>query len=237
MNKKIINFIKEIFKFIGYDIYKLRNSYRHNLLGLRNFQIKTIIDGGANRGQFAKSILNHFPNARILSFEPCKEAFDELDNWAKNNTCGRVIAFNVALGEMNSTVKIYQHKLDWYSSILKYKVDSPDIVQKDIQIRTLDKFISDQSIQINPDLLIKLDVQGYEDRVIRGGVNTFLKAKAILLEVHFDHVYDGQANFKDILTSMEDLGFKYAGNFEQSYADDGHVQYVDALFLKREALT
>jgi hypothetical protein len=35
---------------------------------------------------------------------------------------------------------------------------------------------------------------------------------------------------------MEDLGFRYAGNSEQSYTDDGHVHYVDALFPKCEAM-
>ena len=47
-----------------------------------------------------------------------------------------------------------------------------------------------------------------------------------------DKLYEGQAEFKEITELLYDLGFKYAGNLEQVYANDGHVIYIDAVFVK-----
>lgn len=101
-----------------------------------------------------------------------------------------------------------------------------------VKISTLDKCIKDFDITLEPEILIKLDVQGYEDRVIRGGMETFKKAKACILEVCLDTLYEGQADFRMLNDMLYNLGFHYAGNLNQFYSDDGHVIFVDELFLK-----
>ena len=82
------------------------------------------------------------------------------------------------------------------------------------------------------EIVIKMDVQGYEDRVIRGGRETFAKAKAVILEVCLDPLYEHQANFKEIMVLLDDLGFHYAGNLDQNCDKDGHVIFLDAVFVK-----
>ena len=77
-----------------------------------------------------------------------------------------------------------------------------------------------------------MDVQGYENRVILGGTKTFDIAKACILEVNIESLYERQATFKDITILLYELGFQYAGNLNQIYADDGHVIYIDAVFVK-----
>lgn len=101
-----------------------------------------------------------------------------------------------------------------------------------VKMTTLDKWSREISERLEPEILIKLDVQGFEDRVIRGGVEIFKKAKACILEVCLDRLYEGQADFKELINMLYDLGFKYAGNLDQCYADDGHVIYIDAVFRK-----
>ena len=66
MIKKII--VKTIHS-LGYDIYKIPKT---NFAGLDKLPIKTIIDIGANRGQFAKRAFFMFPKANIFCFEPVK---------------------------------------------------------------------------------------------------------------------------------------------------------------------
>jgi len=85
---------------------------------------------------------------------------------------------------------------------------------------------------MNPEILIKLDVQGYEDRVINGGREIFKMAKACILEVCLDKLYEGQTEFFKITELLYGLGFKYAGNLNQTYADDGHVIFIDAVFMR-----
>ena len=48
-----------------------------------------------------------------------------------------------------------------------------------------------------------------------------------------DELYEGQATFKDIVLLLQDLGYSYAGNLNQTYADDGHVIYIDAIFVSK----
>jgi hypothetical protein len=82
------------------------------------------------------------------------------------------------------------------------------------------------------DVLVKLDVQGYEDRVIKGGCATLARARACIVEANIEALYEGQARFPDLLLAMGELGFRYSGNLDQTYDDDGQVVYFDAVFTR-----
>lgn len=239
----MINFLKRLtkkaFNQIGVDIIRLSNSPAHSLLGLRNLPIKTVIDVGANTGQFAKMISGVFPKAHIYCFEPLPEPFTKLNKWAEQYE-GGVDVFNMALGQSEGEVEMWAH-LDHSpsSSLLKTTEINETIypfTQKQAKVKvkltTLDKASSQYISSFTSDTLIKLDVQGYEDRVIKGGNETFRKARACILEINLDLLYENQAGFKEILFLLYELGYRYAGNLNQSYADDGHVIFIDAVFLK-----
>ena len=72
--------------------------------------------------------------------------------------------------------------------------------------------------------------------MIIGGKKTFLAASACILEVCLDKLYEGQTEFKELLMMLHDIGFRYAGNLNQTYGDDGHCIFLDAVFLKKEEL-
>ncbi|MGC8829190.1 MAG: FkbM family methyltransferase [Verrucomicrobiia bacterium] len=97
---------------------------------------------------------------------------------------------------------------------------------------TLDKAVETFNIPLEPEILIKLDVQGYEDRVIKGGKKTFEMARACILEINLDELYVGQPSFKDIYLLLYYNGYRYAGNLNQSLAEDGHIIAIDAVFLR-----
>lgn len=217
---------------------RLSKSPQYSLLGLRELPIKTVIDAGANKGQFAKMITDIFPEARIHSFEPLPQAFKQLKEWAdKENE--KVTVYNVALGEKDGEVGMLRHMdHSQSSSILKTTetceelypfTKTQEIIP--VKITTLDNWLDSQDTPAG-DILVKLDVQGYEDRVITGGGKTLNMAKVCITEVSLDRLYEDQSDFKDILSLLYDLGYRYAGNLDQSYADDGHVIFIDAVFVK-----
>jgi len=231
---------KKMFNCLGMDVQRLSKCPKSNLLGLRGLSTKTIIDVGANEGQFAKEISKFFPDATLYCFEPLSDPFKELSEWA-GKQAGRVKVLNVALGSDEGEVEMIEHIDHNTSSSLLQTTD----ICKDmypfterqssvsVGLTTLDKAVAGLPEPIIPDLIIKLDVQGYEDRVIRGGVETFRKAKACIIEIIFDRFYEKQATFKDLLFLLDKLGYGYAGNLDQNYARDGHVIYIDAVFVRR----
>jgi len=232
--------IKKVFNILGFDIMRLNKSPRYTLIGLKQLPIRTIIDVGANEGQFAKQILKVFPNATVYSFEPLPEVFKKLEKWAKT-TNGKVKCFNLALGKEEKEIEMFYHvEHSPSSSILKTTKISEKLYpftksQNLIKVRmdTLDNTIQKFRIDLIPEILIKLDVQGYEDRVIRGGKETFTKAKACIVEVNIFNLYEEQANFKDIVNLLWDYGFFYYGILDQAYDINGQVIYFDAIFIKK----
>jgi len=73
--KKLKILIKSFFNRIGFDFVRSKNSPNQTLLGLKYLPIRTVIDVGANIGQFGDYILQFFPSATIYSFEPLPEPF------------------------------------------------------------------------------------------------------------------------------------------------------------------
>lgn len=240
----MIRFLKMLtrktFNLIGLDILRTSKSPTHSLLGLKNLAIRTIIDGGANTGQFARMISNIFTEAHIYCFEPLLEPFKELNQWAERQRNGKVKTFNLALGGGEGILEMFSHiEHSPSSSFLKttklcesFYPFTKKHVSIPVKLTTLDKWVKSLASPLKPEILIKLDVQGYEDRVIRGGQKTFGIAKACILEVSLDQLYEDQATFKDISSLLYEFGYRYAGNLNQTYADDGHVIYINAVFVK-----
>ncbi len=232
--------VKKAFSGIGFDVRRLSDSPRHNALGLRKQGIRTVIDVGANTGQFARYILSVLPEAKVLCFEPLPGPFAELLEWARSIKASSVKAFNLALGESEGTVGMFQHLDHSPSSSLLHSTEVSHalypLTKRELPVKvtmvSLDKFLWDSKLELVPEVLVKLDVQGYEDRVIRGAIETFRQAKSCVSEVNVERLYDGQCTFKDVWTLLDDLGYRYAGNLDQVYASDGHVVFADAMFMK-----
>ena len=85
------------------------------------------------------------------------------------------------------------------------------------------------------EILIKVDVQGFEDKVIAGGVETFKKAKVVLIENSFVELYESQPLFDDIYMKLKELGFEYRGALQQKIAKNtGQIISEDSMFIRYE---
>lgn len=232
--------VKAGFRQAGFSISRNNNNPMETLLGLRTRRFNAVIDVGANTGQFAKEISGFFPNASIYCFEPLPDPFAELLAWARTEH-GRVVPFNVAIGDKDGEVEMFLHESHTPSSSLLATTALTEQYypftkgQKRVSVRqmTLDAALDEKLADLSPEILIKLDVQGYEDKVIAGGRNVFSKASACILEVSLDTLYEDQADFKGLLMNFDALGYRYVGNLSQVYGEDGHFVYVDAVFSRK----
>lgn len=231
--------IRTIFNVFGIDLVRLNHSPKQTMLGLRSLKISTVIDVGANEGQFGKSILKVFPQADLYCFEPLEVPFKKLRAWT-DSIGNRVQCFNVALGDQEGALEMHYHNEHSPSSSLLASTAHghqtyPQTISENIttvRVTTLDNFSGSHLNQITNGIMLKLDVQGFEDRVLRGAYKLLQKCDACMLEVCLDPLYEGQANFPDLVEILTRAGFKYSGNVDQTYGKDGRVIFFDALFLK-----
>ncbi len=232
--------LRQTFNAVGMEVSRRSRAPRQTLLGLRNTGIRTVLDIGANSGQFAREALLILPQARFYCFEPLSEPFAQLEQWAAQEKPGSVNPFNLAVGERNGTAPMFEHTDHSTSSSLLVSTALSQAIYPqtrrqtvtNVPVARLDDFLAKSALTLMPEMLIKMDVQGYEDRVIEGGRATLSRAKACLLEVCFDPLYESQSTFKDIWAMLDALGYRFAGNLEQWYAADGHVIFADAVFVR-----
>jgi FkbM family methyltransferase len=234
--------VKRILLRMGLDIVRLARQPEYTLLGLRHRPFRTVLDVGASTGQFASQMHTIYPQAQVYAFEPLPEPFKALDSKAHANIDGRLLAFNMALGDRNGRIDMFQH-VDHSpsSSILRSTTVNSELypvtrhqAPTSVELRTLDGILAEMSLPLLPPVLIKLDVQGYEEHVIRGGQEAFRGASACIVEVNLDELYAGQAEFARLVVLLKNLGHCYAGSLRQRYAQDGHVVFFDAVFTKKE---
>jgi FkbM family methyltransferase len=201
--------------------------------------IATVIDIGANIGQFSTTINALRPQAQIYSFEPLPDCFEKLKQRMHNVPHFR--AFNVGVGDQVGTLVFERSSSSASSSFLKMAQTHREAFPHtrlsqpiDVEVATLDALVSD--FEINEPLLIKIDVQGYEDRVLCGGERTIRRATMLLIETSFEILYEEQALFDDIYRRLTEWGFSFAGAIEQLRSpQDGRILQADSIFIKKEA--
>lgn len=224
---------------LGIDLVRLYKSPSKTLLGLSQMKFNSIIDVGSNEGQFASTISQFFPDARIFCFEPLAQPFERLSSWAATQH-GRVKCFNMAVGDEEGEIIMHYHKEHSPSSSLLTATEYchelyPQTRAKqvtNVQLTTLDIALKEEIVRMKREILLKIDVQGFENRVLRGAKQILKACHACIVEVCLDPLYDNQANFFELFNLLHQEGFNYAGNLDQTYGNTGRVIFLDSVFTK-----
>ena len=184
-----------------------------------------IVDVGANKGESIKKFSNILSNPTIHSFEPNSDEFKELQKkygnknniFLNNYALGdkkEVKKFNIASKSANSSFNNLNLGTDW----LKIRSKQLNTTQEKyitkiekVNVTTLDNYVQEKSID-RIDLL-KIDTQGYEDKVLAGSLETIKKNKIsiILTEIIFDDVYNKYFSFSDIEKFIIPYNFRMVG--------------------------
>ena len=220
-------------------IERLSKHSKESLLGLSGESVRNVLDIGANTGQFARVALNRFPRAKIWCFEPLPAAYKLLKGIERRSD-GRMTALNFALGAKQGVMDMnYHNEHSPSSSLMRTTGMCEELFPQTraqtsvpVEVRRLDDVFAEFPTPPFEDLVIKMDVQGYEAEVIAGGRNTVALAKAVIVEVSFDELYKGAPTFEDLSKLLGETGHRFAGAIEQFMAGDGHVIFMDALFKK-----
>jgi FkbM family methyltransferase len=202
----------------------------------KSLKIDTVLDIGANTGQFTRTIAALLPTANIYSFEPLPECFEKLQLFADKHN--NIKTFNIGIGDESGTISFEQNESSQSSSFRKmtdtHKTAFPFTEKSttvEVKIDKLDSIA--RNINFGDSLMIKIDVQGYEDKVLGGGKETISKAKIVIVETSFVTLYEAQPLFDDVYNVFTLWGFSFYGMVEQ-IADPitGQILQGDAIFIK-----
>jgi FkbM family methyltransferase len=212
------NIPKKIFDLLGFQITRKKLDI---LDWLATRQIKTILDVGANKGQFAREIRQLFPYATLHCFEPLAGEYEQLQkNLSLYPNC---FQHRMALGNENGETIINRNEFSASSSLLPISerhLDSfpyaKNTLEERISIRRLDDIFD--SLQPKPNIVLKIDVQGFEDAVLDGAKKSLKNICAIIIEVSYLELYKGQKLSREIITRLQASGFMHIGDL--LYAND-----------------
>jgi FkbM family methyltransferase len=200
--------------------------------GLGGMNFRTVVDVGANRGQFALFCRGEFPQATIISFEPLPHAAKKFHQVFRDDS--NVTLHEMALGAAAGEAVMRVTNDDDASSLLPVSTaqgklfGTREVSQQTVPVRRLDKELPLEQI-VKPALL-KIDVQGFELEVLRGATNLLPAFEAVYVEASFRELYVGQALVNEVIDLLNSVGFRLAGVYNQTVDHDGQPVQADFLF-------
>lgn len=202
-----------------------------HLAALRRLDVKTVIDVGANKGQFSVLCRDLFPGVAIVAFEPLPDVARQC---ARALGGDRVQIYAHALGARDSRSQFYVTERSDSSSLLipgaaqERAYGSRVAEAMDVEVRRLDHVLT--PAQIAGPALMKLDVQGAERDVLEGCGRLLQDIDYIYLEGSFVELYEGQPLIADIIAFLHGQGFAFRGIYNTSYTRDYGTTQADFLF-------
>ena len=224
-------------------IFNLRLSYydktRYSKI-IHTYNINVVFDVGANVGQFGLELLQDNFNGKIISFEPTIDAHFKLEKLSKKYP-NWIVHERIAIGERNSIVKInVAGNFAESSSILDmgiiHKESAPysKYVNKEVvKLTTLDSVFEDY-VKDNEEIMLKMDVQGYEEQVLSGAIDSIKKVRIVKLECSLVSLYEGDKTYEFYFDWLKKLGFVLfdleAGH---THPTTGRLLQFDAIFVRQ----
>lgn len=197
--------------------------------------IATVIDLGASRGQFALFAATKFPEARIISFEPQPGPYADLTGLLGD----RVEARQIAIGSQRGTSTMNVSASDDSSSLLAIGEGQTKVFPGTGQVDTIEVKVTTLDDELDEPLarpcLMKIDVQGLELEVLKGGTATLSQVDEALIECSFMELYEGQAMADEVISLMLDAGLRLAGVFGATTDSEGRMVQADFFFRRGEA--
>jgi FkbM family methyltransferase len=196
--------------------------------------IRTVVDIGANRGQFALLSRRLFAQAAVHAFEPLDGPARTFERLFHGD--GAIRLHRVAIGKVAGTAEINVMSRDDSSSLLQPSALQSDLFgtapagTETISVRRLAEVLDGDAI-VRPALL-KIDVQGFELDVLQGSSDRLDLFDLILVECSFVELYRAQALATEVVSWLLARGFELRGVFNQHIDPTFGPVQADFLFAR-----
>ena len=236
-------FVRKCIQRTGWDIKRFdpRSSEASQLVRqIVVNKIDVVFDVGANTGQFAAKLRDGGFPGRIVSFEPSTGAHMMLIKRAQGDA-NWIIAPRMALGDHNGTTTLNIAGNSVSSSVLPmlptHRSAAPEslyVGSETVDLRTLDGISADLATDAQR-VFLKLDVQGFEYKVLRGAEKFLRRVSGIQTELSLVPLYDGEHLFHPMLHHLEEQGYEL-WSIVPGFVDHetSRLLQLDAVFFRKD---
>jgi FkbM family methyltransferase len=202
---------------------------------LERYAIATVVDIGANTGQYGIHLRQLGYRGRIESFEPLPSAFAQLAARASRDERWRTTQKAVAKDAGSVTLHVSANSVS--SSILEMTSrhcsaapESATVADIVVQAISLDSILS--GVTEMP-ILVKIDTQGYEREVLGGGEAMLSRISLLELEMSLVELYAGQPLFEDLHAWVTSSGFQLVSMGEGFFDEEtGELLQIEAIYAR-----
>ncbi len=226
---------------LGYRLTRTSSANRFDAMAAslaalshRGYAPRTVIDVGANRGQWTRLARPIFPTAEFVLLEPqpsCAEALKELVRQLGNARFESIAVTEPGI----ESVRMIGADAGSTGAWVAEKVDHGD-GELHLPATTLDALLAD-ALEPAQRTLLKLDVERHEMAILRGAQRLLPKVEVVLLEAQLFAINDnGRPLFSDLLELLRTAGFElYDFATLSGRQRDGRLRMVDALLVRRDS--
>jgi FkbM family methyltransferase len=237
------HFLRNCFRRAGWDVRRFDPRLSEASQVVRQLsvhQIDVVFDVGANTGQFAEKLRDAGFSGRIVSFEPSTSAHSTLSKRAQR-AANWIIAPRMALGDRDGEITLNLAGNSVSSSVLpmlpshvRAETKSRYVGSEVVDLRTLDS-VSTEFATDTERIFLKLDVQGFEYKVLQGAEQLLDRVAGIQIELSLVPLYDGEHLFHPMLHDLEERGYEM-WSLIPGFVDPGtgRLLQVDAIFFRDE---
>lgn len=206
--------------------------------------VSKVIDVGANEGQYRDFLRNQVGfRGLIISVEPQPELAARLRRRAADEDAQWQV-LECALGAHPGTASLKLMHSSVFSSLLDPDSSELTLFREsnavravvDVEVRTLDQVFLDHGLTQRRDCYLKLDTQGFDLEVLRGGQQALGFVAAAQFEGAFKQLYKGAPGYQDVLDFFRESGFEMSaihpnneGHFPLLVEQDLHLIHRELL--------
>ena len=226
--------VRRLVRTLGFDVERKRPVL---VDFLHEHGVGTVLDVGANVGQYARRLRQWGYRRRIISFEPLAAACETLRNNAARDPMWDVCEFGLGAEDRAGTIHVSEASV--FSSIFAARAElhaaypsARAVSTQEIALRRLDSLFEELPREGGA-VFLKIDAQGYEREVLRGAKRTLPSVVGVQLELSLTPLYEGETTLADMVRMMEDHGFRMVLIEPVAYDPHSHsLLQVDCIFFR-----
>jgi FkbM family methyltransferase len=170
------------------DVVSGERQFIRSFLSLSD--VPTVVDVGANVGDYSSAVLETNKRARVFAFEPHPETYKRLSS--RMSSLENFFAINSACGSVPGNFTLYDHAggsgtehASLHRGVIE-RVHKGESIQHVVDVTTLDKFAAEQGINIIH--LLKIDTEGNELEVLKGAAGLLREGRIRAIQFEFNEM-------------------------------------------------